>query len=532
MLFCGAAVAQQNEETSELPTPEQLEAMGLRIGTINIESQNIFDLSDPEEDRWLYRWANKLHVVTRPKVIRSQLLIEEGDEYSSRLVEESERLLRGVGYLREASIEPVRVEDGTVDMKVSTADVWSLTPDITAGREGGENRLGIGLHDSNLLGYGMTLGFKYRSDVDRDSATLDFSNPHFRGSRSRLGFRVGVNSDGYDYRFNYLQPFYALDSRRAWGVSLNAGDLTESLYSLGEIVSDFEQTFQYHDVFAGWSAGLRNGWTRRYTAGLVYEDHEFAATPETADPSLVPTDRKYVYPYFGYETVQDHYEKAENFDQIGRVEDRFLGTRFAIRLGYAPTAFGSSVNAWQYRGNFSNAIITSKKTSLTVAAWLDGRWENGEASNLLASLETRYHRRLTEHQLFYASVSGTVGTNLDLDNPLMIGGDTGLRGYPLRYQGGDSKALLTLEQRFFTDWYPWHLFNVGAAVFLDVGRTWGENPAGGPNFGWLRDVGFGLRLGNNRIGDGGVVHIDFAFPLDGEEDLDRFQILVDLRSGF
>jgi hypothetical protein len=298
------------------------------------------------------------------------------------------------------------------------------------------------------------------------------------------------------------------------------------------VVYEFEQTFQQNDIFKGWSAGLHNRWTRRYIAGFVYDEHEFAETPETIDPTFVPDDRKYVYPYFGFETVQDHFEEAENFDQIGRVEDRFLGTRLAFRLGYAPTALGSADNAWQYRGNFANAIITSKKTSLTVAAWIDGRYENGDASNLLASLETRFHRRLTEYQLFYASLSGSVGRNLDLDNQLMIGGDSGLRGYPLRYQGGGSKALITLEQRFFTDWYPWHLFNVGAAIFFDAGRTWGENPVGGPNLGLLRDVGFGLRLGNNRIGDGGVVHIDFAFPLDGEDDLDSFQILIDLRSGF
>jgi hypothetical protein len=304
------------------------------------------------------------------------------------------------------------------------------------------------------------------------------------------------------------------------------------LYDLGEIVSEFEQTYQHHEVFTGWSDGLSNGWTRRYLTGLVYDDHEFAATPETIDPSLVPANRKYVYPWFGIETVQDHFEKAENFDQIGRTEDRFLGTRFAVRVGYAPTTFGSSDDAWQYRGSFSNAIVTSKKTSLTVAAWLDGRYENGDASNLLASAQLRFHRRLTEGQLFYASISGSMGRNLDLDNQLLIGGDSGLRGYPLRYQGGDSKALITLEQRFFTEWYPWHLFNVGAAIFFDAGRTWGENPAGGPNLGLLRDVGVGLRLGNHRIGAGGVLHIDFAFPLDGEEDLDRFQILVDLRSGF
>jgi hemolysin activation/secretion protein len=201
-------------------------------------------------------------------------------------------------------------------------------------------------------------------------------------------------------------------------------------------------------------------------------------------------------------------------------------------VGYAPTAFGSSSDAWHYRATFNNALLASKRTSLTVAARLDGRYEAGAATNQWISLETRFHRRLTEYQLFYASLTNSIGNKLDLDNPLLIGGDSGLRGYPLRYQGGDSKALLTLEQRFFTDWYPWRLFNVGAAIFFDAGRTWGQNPAGGPNVGLLRDAGVGLRLGNNRAGDGGVLHIDFAFPLDGEDDLDRFQILVDLRSGF
>jgi outer membrane protein assembly factor BamA len=518
---------------NDFPSPEQLEEQGVRIGKITIESQNIFDLDNPHENKSFYRLANKLHVVTRPQVIESQLLFAEGDTYTLRVVEESERLLRQNVYLREVDIEPVRIEDGAIDLQVRTADVWSLTPSVTAGREGGESRLGIGIRERNLFGHGMYLGFKYKSTVDRDTSTLDFADSHFRGTRNQVSFRVGENSDGHDYRLAFAKPFFALDSRQSSGISLNAGKLTESLYSLGDIVSDFQHTAQHHEIFSGWSAGLNDGWVRRFYAGFVYDEHEFAATPDTVFPiTLVPGDRKYVYPYVGFETVQDHFVESENFDQIGRVEDRFLGTRFAFRVGYAPTAFGSSSDAWHYRATFNNALLASKRTSLTVAARLDGRYEAGAATNQWISLETRFHRRLTEYQLFYASLTNSIGNKLDLDNPLLIGGDSGLRGYPLRYQGGDSKALLTLEQRFFTDWYPWRLFNVGAAIFFDAGRTWGQNPAGGPNVGLLRDAGVGLRLGNNRAGDGGVLHIDFAFPLDGEDDLDRFQILVDLRSGF
>jgi hypothetical protein len=49
----------------------------------------------------------------------------------------------------------------------------------------------------------------------------------------------------------------------------------------------------------------------------------------------------------------------------------------------------------------------------------------------------------------------------------------GLRGYPLRYESGTSRGLLTVEQRFYTDWYPFRLVRFGAAIFGDVGRTWG-----------------------------------------------------------
>jgi hemolysin activation/secretion protein len=134
--------------------------------------------------------------------------------------------------------------------------------------------------------------------------------------------------------------------------------------------------------------------------------------------------------------------------------------------------------------------------------------------------------------LFYAGLTGIYGHALDTDNLTQLGGDTGLRGYPLRYQAGDSSALLTIEQRYFTDWYPFQLFNVGGAVFADIGRTWGNNPVGDNNLGLQRAIGFGLRLGNTRSALGRVVHIDLAFPLDGATGISNVQFLVGTKSSF
>lgn len=515
--------------------PARLEEQNAVIGEVIIRNDNIFDLDNPLEDKLLYRWANALHVVTRPSVIRSQLLFGEGERYSKRLTDESERLLRQNAYLHDAVVTPQSYQDGVVDLQVRTTDVWTLTPSISAGRSGGENRFGIGLKEQNLFGTGVLLGFKLRRTVDRDTATLDYSDRNFGGSRNRLAARIGENSDGHDRRLFFAKPFFALDSRNAGGFSIQSEERIDPLYERGEIVSDFNHELQHHEIFGGLSAGLQNGWVRRYFTGLVYDEHLFAETPDTIMPEeLVPPDREFLYPFAGFELIEDRFEEGINFDQISRVEDRFLGTRLSFRLGYSNAGSGSSQTAWHYSGGFSNALLSNKSDSLVFVANLNGRYAEGDARNALLSLGTKFHHRFNERYLFYASLTGALGRNLDLDNQLLLGGDTGLRGYPLRYQGGDSKVLLTLEQRVFTEWYPFRLFNVAGAVFFDAGRTWGENPVGGdnPNLGLLKDVGVGLRIGNNRSGGGRVLHIDLAFPLDGEDSIDRVQILIDAKAGF
>jgi hemolysin activation/secretion protein len=127
---------------------------------------------------------------------------------------------------------------------------------------------------------------------------------------------------------------------------------------------------------------------------------------------------------------------------------------------------------------------------------------------------------------------GTTTHALNPDSQLLIGDDSGLRGYPLRYESGTSRGLLTLEQRFYTDWYPFRLARFGAAVFGDVGRPWGSGVIGNSDPGTLSDLGFGLRFGNTRSGLGNVLHIDVAFPLQGDRDINKAQLLVETKASY
>ena len=91
------------------------------------------------------------------------------------------------------------------------------------------------------------------------------------------------------------------------------------------------------------------------------------------------------------------------------------------------------------------------------------------------SVATRYYWRETASRTLFLGLAADRGVNLDVDKQLTLGGDNGLRGYPLRYRTGQGRWLFTVEERAFTDWYPFRLFNVGGAVFYDMGATLGES---------------------------------------------------------
>jgi len=515
-----------------LPAPQEMEAAGLVIGDITIDNQNIFDLNDPNEDKGLFRLANRLHYRTRPQVIRDQLLFHPGDRYSARLLEESERILRSARYLYDASVRPVAVHDGRVDVAVTTRDVWTLNPGVSFGRRGGKNTGGFEIEELNLVGTGIALSAGHKSGIDRDSTTFEVKDRHLGGTWWDLDAQYSSNSDGSLRGLALQRPFYALDSRWATGFNVLDDDRIDSLYDLGNIVDQFRDHERLAEVYGGWSKGLSNGWVRRWRIGATYQENVFAATPNWTGVTTLPADRKWVYPWVQFDLIEDDYLKLRNRDQIERTEDFYLGARASLRLGWADTGLGSARSALMIAGNLGHGLALSDRSTLVSAIDLNGRLESGSLRDAVVEGAVRYYTQQSSRFLFFTTLEGAYGRNLDLDHQLLIGGDNGLRGYPLRYQGGDRRILLTVEQRFFSDWYPFRLFRVGAAAFFDVGRTWGETSLGTPSQGLLKDVGVGLRFGSSRSGLGNIIHVDVAFPLDGDPSIKKVQFLVETKERF
>lgn len=518
----------------DIPDGAQLEAMGARIGRIVLDKQNVFDTSRDDEDKFFYRLANRWHIVTRDSVIRQQLLFREGDPYSQRLIEESARILRRNAFLYTAVVEPLRYADGSVDIIVRTRDLWTLMPGVSVSRSGGENKSRATISESNLLGRGAKIRLSYTDDVDRESTTFEFSDEHL--GQSWMSFYLGLSdkSDGSTTRLRAVRPFFALDARWTAGFEFLDDSREDRLYDIGEEIAEYRHESDYYSAFGGWSAGLENGWVRRWTAGVVYDDQRFApvAQPDPDLLTVLPEDRRLLYPFIGVEILEDRYTTTANRDQIGRTEDFNLGKQLRARLGFASDALGSDRNSIVYSVDASRGYGDINHKALIVSAGASGRIDDGSSANAVIDLGARYYNQITSKRLFFMTLDARRGHNLDLDNPLEIGGDTGLRGYPLRYQSGDSSLLFTIEQRYFTDWYPFRLARVGGAIFADVGRTWGDNPVLGTSQGWLKDIGFGLRLGPTRGGADEIIHLDIAFPLDGDPSIDDVQILLQSKGSF
>ncbi len=512
--------------------PADLEADAAVIGNIVLDKRNVFDVSNPEENRFLYRLANRLHILTRDKTIRQQLLFREGDAYSQRLIDESERILRSNRYFYDVRIAPVSYEDGVVDVAITTKDVWTLSPGASFTRSGGENEWSFELEDLNLFGRGEKLRVARSGKVDRDSTSLQYSDSHVGNTWVALDLFLAENSDGHARALTLARPFYALDTRWAAGGSVLDDERNSSLYRLGQRIAEYRHDRRFASVFRGWSKGLANRWVRRYFLGATYDDNRFADAPDSTLPSVVPSDRTLAYPYAGIEVIEDRFEEVHNRDQIEKTEDFFMGTRLTATLGWSTTAFGADRNALVYGASAGRGFGSLSQKALLFASEASGRYEDGRMQNSLVSLSARYYQRQSSKRVFFATLAATYGTNLDLDNPVELGGSTGLRGYPLRYQTGNSKLLVSAEQRYFTDWYPFRLVRIGGAVFFDAGRTWGDNPLGGRSLGWLKDVGFGLRLAPTRLSSGKILHIDLAFPLDGDATIDDVQLLIEAKRSF
>ncbi len=438
MLFSlsASAVAQCLPVSTEQPLPKG----PLTIAKIEFVRNDIFDLQAPNA-LWFHRFANQYHVVTTEGTLRDDVLFVEGDTLDPTELAETERLLRSRRYLRhaEVTVSHYCAEQSAVIVTVKSWDNWSLLPKIDIGHEGGETKTSIGFAEDNLLGSGNQLQAEYYNDSERDGFQLRFVSPNIFGHHWRTSMFYADNSDGESYLFNLEKPFYRLNSERAYGFTMAKTIKDISEYTLGDEVNEYQSKTEFLNVHTGWKISQQRHVVQHLLVGATLDESQFAANDQSIWP--VPVDRDLSRLWLGWELLESDYQKLQNFFLFNRTEDINFGWQANIRLGRLIPGLGASSGGWHWQAQLE------KNWALSDHDWLvfSNEYHRLDASDLPKqqrfSSHIRYIRHLSAKQVWISQLRLSLGKNLFRDQLVAIGGDDGMRAFPLYYQTGNKAVI-------------------------------------------------------------------------------------------
>ena len=410
-----------------------------RVGTIEVVRQDVFNTDDPAEDNVAFRLANRWHVVTREGAVRDLLLFREGDSVTVDEIAESERSLRAKAYLYDArivanSVCPASGEGHSrvsrVDLVVVTRDVWSLSPELSVTRTGGEDRVRAGISEINLVGGGSRLDVALFENLDRRGVGASYEDANLGRSRIGVQFRYDDTDDGELVEAGIGQPFYALSARRSWNAYVLRSNTLQGLYRGGERFASFRRGYRLAQLSRGWSAGRRNGWVSRTVAGVTLED--WRHSPASQSPLTFPS-RRFVYPWMSFHRIEDEYAQVRNVDRVQTTEDVYLGRRYDLLFGYSGDGDGYAIASAEYRDGHRHA----DRGILRYGVRLSGYWNatTRQPENAIARLWASYRYRQTPRWALILDGDATASDGLTADQQVLIGGQFGAAGLPQSLPG-------------------------------------------------------------------------------------------------
>ena len=295
------------------------------------------------------------NTTTRDKVIRRELLIDEGDMFNSRLWEVSILRLNQLGYFealkQEESADIKRdTKTNTVDITLKLKERGKNSVQLSGGVSGiAGTFISMGYSTNNFLGLGETLGLSSQlGDRTRD-VTLSFTEPYIFDKPIQTGFTV------YMQRFNYDQ---------AREVSLLSGRNLIPLYnSLGtnnllNYVSNgrgftmfantlLKRSFARIGVSYGYSISNIKTLTTASTQYFDYINFQGVSGPN----SLTGIKKSYIIPSYSFNTV-DHPITPS------RGRSLFISTQFTGSvLGGNVNMFEPTITSTYFRAGFKKGHV-------------------------------------------------------------------------------------------------------------------------------------------------------------------------------
>lgn len=472
------------------------------IGQIEVVSYEVFE---ERSGRMLpvYRLANNLHIRSKEHVIRRELLFASGDPLVPELLAQTERNLRALPFLRDARIDAVPLDsDGNgstdvVNVRVSTWDAWTTSPLINVGRIAERTTWKLGVAEASLFGLGKEAEVSRRKDLDRHGTTYYYRDRQLAGSRSILTALAIDQSDGRYGGFALERPFFSLLDR--WAFALRGGgfDRQDRLFNDGVEVDRLRHVARFADVEL--SRALTRQTSRATRLHAAYRLRDDRVESDVRDFGVLEV---------GLSSVEQRFIQLAYVNRFERTEDVNLGAASSATLGISPG------KALFFLLADSRTLRSSPRDFLFSSVYWSGRRRQERMENAFVDSRLRYLWKPATRHTFVGNAVFQHGYNLDPEVQLLLGAESGLRGYPVRTFSGTRLLLLSAEQRWFAADDVWQLASLGLSAFADSGFVWHRRER--ISLSDLKtSVGIGLLVGRNRLSNTQpTLRLDLAYALD------------------
>jgi len=151
------------------------------------------------------------NTTTRDKVIRREIVLEEGQPYNSRYWEVSILRLNQLGYFEQLKADDPNVTDrklnekeGTVDLTLKVREKGKNTVGLTGGVSGLSGAfIGLNYSTNNLFGLGETLDVQASVGNQQRNISLGFTEPYLMDKPLQAGIRVFASKYNFNQAKNY-----------------------------------------------------------------------------------------------------------------------------------------------------------------------------------------------------------------------------------------------------------------------------------------------------------------------------------------
>lgn len=497
-------------------TYRQLDLFGPTIDDTTREARLIFE-----------EIGNKLHTKTRSKIIENNLLLEEGDILDPEKVQDAERILRELPFIKDARILPVDslTAGDTVTLQVLTQDVFAYSfGGHFNGVKGGalevsyNNFLGLGHQVLNEISYDSSYpqqkfgyGAMYRVPNIRRSFISAEAN-FFRSYHTKL-VNVAVSRD-------FISP----EIRYAGGIDLGRKFSRQWFVDQGAEETEMDtliSTHNYQNLWFGRSFRLNFGpeeWRNRSRIVLSGRYHRKQYTERPKVTETLNQDFHHSQLFMGSLSFStSHYLRDRLIYSYGRTEDMPYGQKITLTGGYEKNEFSDRrlVGMDLSMARFIAGIGYVYGQVVVESYFRNSKSEQGiirPSVTWISDLSKRGRFRIRH----FANLEFTRGINRFNNEFLTINRDSGIRGFRSRYLMGNQRLRFNYELVAFSpaDFVGFRL----APYFFYDGAFLAQNNDAIYKGKYYHGFGLGVRLRNDNL-TFNTLEVRLGFYPNGPEDM-------------